>query len=126
MSQVKHSICKDIWKGKFIDLGSLLPSVTTTAPTQYMLQLDDHSNVSITPSSKPRRITSIETWTTAFLRFVAIYTTKFPHETPRLMKYAEIVRELAVRKSNFLFYDCQFRMLRESFPFPWDQLHSEL
>jgi len=38
---------------------------------------------------------NIEHWTTAFLRFIAIYSEKFPEETPHLVKHAETVRSLA-------------------------------
>ena len=127
LSQVKPSICKDIWKGKFIDLASLLLSSMPSAPTQFMLQMDHNSNINLAPSARPRRLNTIESWTSAFLRFVAIYSVKFPEETPKLIKYAEIVRDLAARRpgSAFLLYDNQFRMLRETIPLPWDQLHTE-
>ena len=43
------------------------------------------------------------------------------------MKYAEIVRDIANRKPGlgFLFYDTQFRMLRQSVALPWDRIHTE-
>ncbi|XP_052791565.1 uncharacterized protein LOC128225693 [Mya arenaria] len=127
--QVKKSIQHDIWRNKFIDLASLLPSLSSSSqtPVQYTLNLDQHSNISVQASSRLRKITSIDTWTTAFLRFVAIYTAKFPFETPQLMKYGEIVRDLAARRPGLAFaqYDTQFRMLRESVLLPWDRLHTE-
>ena len=46
---------------------------------------------------------------------------------PKLMKYAEIVRDLANRKPglSWLIYDTQFRCLRQSQRISWDQLHTE-
>jgi len=38
----------------------------------------------------------MEQWTTAFLRCVAVYTTKHRYVTPQLMKHGESVRDLLV------------------------------
>jgi hypothetical protein len=55
---------------------------------------------------------SIDAWTSAFQIFVGVYTSKFPQEAPDLMKYAEVVRDLAARGANWrLVYDTQFRSL---------------
>ena len=52
---------------------------------------------------------------------------RFQHECPALMKYMEIVRDLARRAPGlgWLSYDSQFRVSRESCPMPWDRLHPE-
>lgn len=129
INQVKNSIRKAIWKNKFIDMAVLLPntSFSHTQAQQFTLQMDQHSNISVQPVVRPRRITSIEAWTSAFIRFVAVYTAKFPHESPALMKYLEVVRDIATRHpgQGFLLYDTQFRMLRQSVPLPWDHIHTE-
>lgn len=127
VSQVKRSIRKDIWKNKFVDLATLLPTSNFSPAPQYTLQMDHQSNLSITPAQRTRKINNIDTWTTAFVRYTAIYSMKFPLETPNLMKYAEIVRDIASRRPGlaFLHYDTQFRMLRESVLFPWDRIHTE-
>ncbi|XP_052769878.1 uncharacterized protein LOC128209737 isoform X3 [Mya arenaria] len=127
INQIPKSTRKDIWSNRFVDFASLLPSTTSPATPQYTLQLDSNSNISFQPTSRSRKITSIDSWTTAFLRFTAIYTAKFPFETAQLMKYAEIVRDIASRRPGlaFLNYDSQFRMLRQSVLLPWDRLHTE-
>ncbi|XP_052799424.1 uncharacterized protein LOC128231043 [Mya arenaria] len=127
INQIPKSTRKDIWTNRFVDFASLLPSTTSPATPQYTLQLDNNSNISFQPTSRSRKITSIDTWTTAFIRFTAIYTAKFPFETAQLMKYAEIVRDIASRRPGlaFLNYDSQFRMLRQSVLLPWDRLHTE-
>ena len=44
------------------------------------------------------------------------------------MKYCEVVRDLANKSENWIFYDEQFRYLRQSSPdlYPWDQIHWKL
>ena len=41
------------------------------------------------------------------------------------MKYCEVVRDLANKFGNWIFYDEQFRNLRQSSPerYTWDQIH---
>ena len=64
----------------------------------------------------------------AFQVFVGVYTAKSPMDAPALMKYSEVVRDLAARGANWRFYDSQFRLLRQSNPteFPWGSTHWEL
>ena len=59
---------------------------------------------------------------------MAIYSEKYPKETPKLMKYSEIVRDIAAKPGNWVFYEEQFRFIRQSAPdqFPWDAVHWEL
>ena len=52
----------------------------------------------------------------------------FKLETPQLMKYCEVVRDMAQKLGDLLWYDEQFRYIRQSDPqsYPWDQIHWEL
>ncbi|XP_052793891.1 uncharacterized protein LOC128227416 isoform X2 [Mya arenaria] len=126
LSQIKKSVQKAIWAHKYIDIASLLPASTNQhqSPT-FSLHVDNQSNIS--PSHKAKKITTIESWTSAFIRFIAVYSHKYPLETSQLMKYMEIVRDIASRRPglSFAFYDTQFRMARASAPLPWDRLHTE-
>ena len=64
----------------------------------------------------------------AFHIFVAIFFEKFLNETPRLMKYSEIVRDISSNPGDWYFYHEQFRYIRQSAPdkYPWDTVHWEL
>ena len=122
--------CK-IWAHEFIDLGILLTS--GSGDTRYHLSVSSpHGSslptLAIEPSHKPKAISNIELWTTAFQIFVGVYTAKFPLDAPALMKYSEVVRDLAARGADWRFYDSQFRILRQSNPaeFPWGSTHWEL
>ena len=44
------------------------------------------------------------------------------------MKYCEVVRDIALSNGDWLWYDEQYRYLRQSSPekYPWDQIHWEL
>ena len=49
-------------------------------------------------------------------------------EAPALMKYSEVVQDLALRGADWRFYDTQFRLLRQANPteLPWGSTHKIL
>lgn len=133
-SRVADKIKHKIWADQYIDLGLLLSS-STVEPTKYSVSVSTdspHDNglgkLSLEPVHKPKRIASFGQWASAFNTFVAVYTVSFPASAPALMKYCEIVRDLANKQGNWRWYDEQFRFLRQSEPksFPWDNVHWEL
>ena len=125
-SRVSPKLRAKIWAKEFIDFGTLL----TSSPNQ------DRFSVCLTPSasssSQPRltlepcqpykKIHTFLQWLSALNTFVAIFSEKFPNETPRLMKYREIVRDISTKPGDWYFYDEQFRYIRQSAPdqYPWD------
>ena len=126
-SQIPHKIKKKIWLNQFIDLAVLLPnSYTANANSNFHLEMSPNSKISLVPN-QTKRIFNIDMWTTAFLRFMAIYTEQFSFEAPQLLKYAEIVRDLARRTQNLSWYtyDQQFRTLCETVQIPWGRIHTE-
>ena len=52
-------------------------------------------------------------WTSAVQIFVGTYTSKYPTDAPSLMKYCEVVRDLAARGGDWYFYDTHFRHMRQ-------------
>ena len=129
-AQVSPKIKAKIWANEFVEFGLLInPRV---GETRYQLSINQNDNsvptLSLEPSSRIKPITTIDLWTSAFQVFVGVYTSKFPQEAPSLMKYGEVVRDLAARGGNWRFYDTQFRSLRQSnVPgMPWGTTHWEL
>ncbi|XP_053382995.1 uncharacterized protein LOC128549694 [Mercenaria mercenaria] len=129
-SQINKSLKKKIWQNAYIDMADLLPATPHTGHTngQFSLKLGHNSQFTITPTAKAQKINSIEVWSTAFIRFVAIYTEKFPTLTPDFMKYFEIVRDIASRRGGLAWqtYDTQFRLLKAQSNIPWHVMHYEL
>ena len=127
-SQIPARMKRKIWSNKYIDFATLLPSYNIQPLQQkYTLQLENNS-FNIVPETQTRKITHISQWTSAFLRFVAVYAEKFPNETAQLMKYGEVIRDLSNRGPGFSWYhyDMQFRQLRESISLRWDKIHYDL
>ena len=127
-AQIPTKLKKKIWKKRYIDIGLLLPKVNLQPDFQkFSLEVSPNADINLVPKSKTKKIFSIELWTTAFLCYIAVYTEKFPGENQQLLKYCEIIRDLAQRKHGLAWshYDQNFRLLRENFPVPWDRIHTE-
>jgi hypothetical protein len=65
------------------------------------------SDAGLPPSlfSKAKKITNISGWMNAFRIFVGVYAQKYPHDSPALIKYGDIVQDLADRGENWQLYD---------------------
>ena len=85
-------------------------------------------SLSLDPVTKPQKVASVSVWMSAFRIFVGVYTQKYPHESPALIKYGDIVQDLADRGHNWRFYDENFRFLRqnERSALPCGNVHWEL
>ena len=120
-----------IWSNEYFDFGQLLHSIPTD--NKYRISISDTQgnatpSLCLEPTRKAKVITTIEEWTGAFQVFVGVYTSKFPHEAPALMKYSEVVRDLASRSGDWKFYDTNFRYIRQQNPagMSWGAPHWEL
>ena len=130
-AKVTNKLKEKIWCNEFIDFGSLL--VNPIMANKFHLTIHNVADsqtpaLSFEPNAKPKKVSSIEIWQNAFRIFVGVYTQKFPSEAPALMKYSEIIHDLAARGHNWHYYDENFRFLRQNnaITHPWDQLHWEL
>ena len=67
-------------------------------------------------------------WSTAFNTFATVYSIKYPSLTPTLLKYCEVVKDLANRSACWRWYDEQFRYLRQTKPdsYHWEQVQWDL
>ncbi|CAH3028687.1 unnamed protein product [Porites evermanni] len=128
-ARLSEKVRAKIWKDEYVDFGSLLANPVLV--DQYQITLNN-SDSGFTPSlcleslAKHKEVTTIKTSLSSFHVFVGAYTKQFPHETPALVKYGEIIQDLAERGHNWKFYDENFRLLRQAHraALPWDRIHS--
>lgn len=130
-ARVSDKIRAKIWNEEYIDFGTLIAN--PEIENKYSVTVNNAESGSmlslcLEPASKPKKITTIDAWSSCFLIFVGVYTSKYPAEAPALMKYGEIIRDLAARGHNWSYYDQNFRFLRQrqASAFPWGVLHGEL
>ena len=130
-AQVSAKLKAKIWANEFVDFGLLLS--TTPGDARYNISVMANAGsaaptLCLQPTQKAKSISSIEMWTSAFQIFVGIYTSKYPMDAPSLMKYGEVVRDLAARGGDWYFYDTNFRHMRQQHfdNMPWGTTHWEL
>ena len=131
-ARVTAKLKAKIGANEFINLGQLI----TVTPMEDKFNISNNTSkdspgqptLCLEPLQKGKNINTIDTWTSAFQIFVGIYTSEFPAEAPALMKYGEVVRDLAAKGANWIYYDTNFRYLRQQKPtdFPWGNIHFEL
>ena len=126
---VPEKIKEKNWGNQFIDLGLLIGNHQVADKFNISITNEQNSNpaLSLVPNLCPKQIKNIEEWTSAFIVFVARYSSHHPLEASRLMKYMETVRDLSKRGGwAFKNYDENFRMMKQNDPsWPWDVMHSE-
>ena len=131
-SRVSSKVKVKIWSNEYLDFGTLLSFSPNNQKYSLSLASSDgettRPHLTLEPSQPVKKIQTINQWLSAFNIFVAIYSEKLPTDTPKLMKYCEIVRDIAAKPGDWLYYDEQFRFIRQSAPaqYPWDAIHWEL
>ena len=132
-SRVSAKLKAKIFANEYVDFGALLSS-SPNNEGKYSLSMapsegsSSRPQITLEPLQNAKRIQSIQQWVSVFNIFVSVYSEKFTAETPRLMKYCEVVRDLVQKAGDWIWYDEQFRYLRQTAPekYPWDQIHWEL
>ena len=135
-----------IWADEYIDFGALLSSFPDDDKFILSFNNDGKSpSLCLEPSKPKPKFLSLRQWQTTFNTFVAVYTVKYPLKVAALLKYCEVVRDIANKSGNWrhlspslafifsrsfllrtaphylnawnrLYYDQQFRYLRQTNP----------
>ena len=131
-SRVSSKLQAKIWANECVDFGALLASSPQTEG-KYSLSMSpvgssNQPQLTLKPYHASKRIQHIHQWVSAFSIFVSVYTERHKDETPQLMKYGEVIRDLAFKGGDWIWYNEQFRYIRQSAPdqYPWEQIHWEL
>ena len=114
-ARVSEKLRAKIWNNEFFDFNALLSNPIFEDRYQVTISNSDKEKIPslcLEPLAKAKKLSSIETWLSCFHIFVGVYTSRCPHEAPALMKYGEVVQDLAARGGNWRFYDENFRFLR--------------
>ena len=118
-----------IWALEYIDLGCLLNKKQSKG--KFQPTETSEGGMAWEKQQPPTyRFENISHWLSAFHIFVSIYSEKYPKETGSLMKYADIIQNLARRSCDVAayIYDRTYREWREHDyeSLPWDQVNNEL
>ena len=106
--RVPDKLRNQIWANEFVDFAMLLHnSVTNPAEEQHTVKLDSsqqgQQSLVLVPSTKKHALHTNYQWMSAFQIYVSICAERVPQDTPALMKYVSIVKELATLGANWKF-----------------------
>ncbi|XP_028418481.1 uncharacterized protein LOC114543862 [Dendronephthya gigantea] len=130
-SRIPDKIKFKIWNEEFVDISTLSGGPDAAAKYEISVRTSDNgqpASLFLEPAAKSKRVKTISDWLRSFHIFVSIYTQRYPHESPALMKYCQIIQDLANRGHNWFYYDENFRFLRQTQAtrVPWATVHWEL
>ena len=64
-----------------------------------------HPQLTLDPCHVSKKITNISQWVSAFNIFISVYVVRFNNYTPQLMKYCQVVWDLASKGGDWHWYD---------------------
>ena len=125
-------VTKDkIWNGQYVQLVLLLKqnfaSVQSVAGT--LAVKDNQLSIKPATSKIKQPITSLETWSDAFINFILVFIQNHNNKASELLRYMSVIRGAAANNpiSKWLCYDTQFRLCMGKDPTrSWSQIDSHL
>ena len=110
--------------GKFVEFSALRPAkVSCKAVKKYTLNLEKGQFEHV----EEEEHLSLYNWYDAFIVFMSIRLEYAPEEAQGLLRHWQVVRGLQNRKKDGVYYDCQFRRLKEQHPdIVWGEYLAEL
>jgi len=122
--KVDVKIKDKIWSNQFVDLASLLDTRADGSQALRLVSVEGEP-IRFTTQKPDSKINSLGKWTDAFMVFMTVYTRKYPHETAHLMAYMQLIKRLALKGGDFVYYDEEFRYLRQHGLQGWE-VHTDL
>ena len=124
--KVSESMKQAIWANQYIDLNKLIDH-KLGQPQKVSYEFTGlYGQVPELTAKSPRVIGNLGMWCDAFMVFITIYCKKYPEQLDPLTSYMAQVKLLCSRGGDYLYYDQEFRYMRQSRNLPWDEVHSGL
>ena len=84
-------------------------------------EVDDDISVQLAKKKEPKsKVLTFEQWSDLFHKFMYIYMTRHPHESPNLITYHYLVRSIARDGGNWQTYDKAFRKRKARMHMAWN------
>ncbi len=102
-AMVSDTIKNKIWANEYVDLGILLPNgdVKSQGVPIVVNGVGNEKKLALQENSK---IKTLDQWISAFSVYMTIYCQKITKTTGDLIKYMDIIRNMARQKGNLLLY----------------------
>ena len=108
-----------IWANEFIELSTLQEDEVKD------ISFNIHTGAVSSNTSK-KKFLAIEQWTDAFNIYASVRRLKYPEEAKGLAAYMGVVHRIAQERGSWHFYDTNFRRLRQTTNYAWDEIENEL
>ena len=122
--KVTDKVKQLIWSNQYVDLTLLIDK--SLVKQQSFELVSSQGQLTFAPAKNSRAITSLGKWCDAFIIYLTIYCKKYPNAISKLTSYMSSVKTLAFKGGDFVYYDQEFRYLRQTQNIPWDQVHPGL
>ena len=123
-ARIPDNIKEKVWANQYVELGLLLHPHEVDKYSMAMSTASGSPSLCLLPR-KPKQISTLDQWNSAFNIFMTIYLTKFPTQAVAMLKHSETVNQLAKKGGDFIRYDENVRYLRQSKVMAWDIFHTE-
>ncbi len=126
---VDSKIKDKIWKGAFVELGSLAPRTDVPSRVNFNYVQGSQAQLAFTPSRVKQPANVLE-WLNWFCIYSSIYTQRFATASPKMFSYVNRIFELQREEpTTFIWrhYDELFRRIKARFPkLPWQIINSQI
>ena len=109
-----------IWANEFIELSTLQEDEVED------ICFNIHTGAVSSHQTTKKKFLTIEQWTDAFNIYASVRRVKYPDEAEGLSAYMGIVRRIAHEHGSWHYYDTNFRRLRQTTNYAWDEIENEL
>ena len=124
--KVTEAMKQAIWSNQYIDLNRLVDH-KMAQPQRVSYEFTGlEGQVPQLTAKAQRGINTIGQWCDAYMIYLTIYCKKYPDQLDPMTSYLARIKLLHSRGGDFLYYDQEFRYMRQSRNLPWDEVHSGL
>ena len=113
--KVSDKIKNQIWSNQYVNLAVLIDHKSDVVDG-YKLVTGEGDQLCVTQNKITKRLTSLSQWCDAFLVYLTVYSRKYPNSVPNLTTYMSNVKMLHQKGGDFIFYDEEFRFMRQRNP----------
>ena len=123
-NKLTDKIKDKIWAREYVDLNTLVDNRNEDTQTFHLIS-GIGEPLKLAPNKPDNKIHSLSKWNDAFLVYLTVYAKKYPAEVPQIASYMQLIKRLAIKGGDFLYYDKEFRYLRQAGHSGWE-VHLDL
>ena len=113
-NKVSDKIRNQIWANQYVDLSVLIDPKSDIS--EGLKLVSDGDMLCVAPNKGSKKIQNLGQWCDAFLIYITVYSRKYPAAVPQLNTYLHNMKLLSHKGGDYLYYDEEFRYMRQRNP----------